>query len=146
MISFKLGFVPCAYRYYISITFEPLIFDSFATNSLGTKLASNEHRENILQARLISPPLLHDLDPISVGVEYECDLFHGSLMQLLLKLNSKSFKSLTRLNQIRHEDADVAEAFVLSFISAAVFEVEIEFSAPIMAQFQQALLGPHPVT
>jgi hypothetical protein len=87
---------------------------------------------------------LNDLDPVRVWVLDECQAFHAAIAQALLEVTTQGFETLARGDDIRHRNADMAEATRVG-IAVVVGEVGIVFSAVVVGQFQDARDRLHPL-
>ena len=86
---------------------------------------------------------LHDLNPVAVRVFDERDIFHLALVGTLHKNDLILIKPSCRCIQVGHRKADVPKALRLR-VAIVVFEVGVEFGAPIVGQFQNSALGKSP--
>lgn len=76
-----------------------------------------------------------NFDPVVVGVENECNIFHVAVGRLFLKVYTLTDKSVTKFNNIVNDEPDVAEPPRIT-VSIVVLEVRVSFSAVVVRQLQ----------
>lgn len=76
-----------------------------------------------------------DFDPVVIRIQDECNVFHLTIRQFLLKLDAELFKPIARLMDVVDGDAQVAET--LGFlVSIMVAEVGVVFGTVVVREFE----------